>query len=269
MDLGKIDWRQMALVGASSALTLVEPRRLTGWKRQAYWVAVSALVGAAASMDPDTAPVDTGEDGELNWYAYPPTMSSTEKAAVAFGAAGITFGLRDPLLALDAWSMRQLEACGVRHGRAWAAGVTAVAGAATCLVEAALRSRAGDVGETAPEDVVEPKELDDRVRQIVAEMLARTDDWGAPVLREQLASARQLPQTEQGVVRFVIDEEAPVVDVPDYWFPITGRADGDVFVMARIEDGRLCELFCESPDGETHPLPDELTFATGFPFGAW
>lgn len=275
MNVRRINWRQAAIHCATAGLTLVEPRRLTGWKRHAYWAAVSALVGAAAASDADEPFVGDLDDGEYGWYAYAPLSSREEKASAFLATAGITFGLQEPLLALDAWSMHQLEERGIRHGRIWAAALTAVVGAAAVVVDARQRPTMGDVvgGHAAEEDQGEDREpvsLGPRVRQVAAELLARCDDWGAPALREQLASARQYPETEQGAIRFVIDDDTPRSPVPDYWFPVIGRGrvDGaDVVVVMRIEDGRLAECFCEDLEGEFHRLPDVVTVEVGLPEG--
>lgn len=240
----RINWREASVYAAAAGLSLVEPRGLRGWKRYAYWGAVSALTGATVLATEDDP------------FLTPPA---------ALAGAGVTFGLMEPALKLDEWSVELVERAGVKHPRVLAAVLCLVAGAGAVVTGAMREPEEEILDDEAPE----PVELDPRVRQIVAEMLAGIDDWGAVELREQFASARQAyPLTEDNSdwVDFVVDDDAPRAASNFYEFPVTGRGrvgDEEVVVTIIVDDGRLANLRCQNTDFEPAPLPEQLTYVVG------
>lgn len=238
----RINWREAGVYAAAAGLSLVEPRGLRGWKRYAYWGAVSALTGATVMAD-DEAPFFRGP--------------------VALAASGVTFGLMEPLLKVDAWGVELVERASVKHPRPLGAALCLVAGAAAVVASAMNRSEE----EVLDED--EPVDLDPRVRQIVAEMLAKIDDWGAVELREQFASARQAyPTTEDNSdwVAFIVDEDAPRTASNYYEFPVVGHGrvgDEDVVLTIIVDDGQLAALRTQTVEFEPASLPETLTHTVG------
>lgn len=242
----RINWPEAALYTAAAAITLVEPRKLRGWRRTAYWGAVSLLTGAGA--------VAAAGDDEFG---------TETRAATMAAVSGVTFGLREPFLALDALVVDQLRRLGIGQPRLLLAGLTLAAGA----VAVAQGARRGTPDEEP--DVPAPQDIEPRVRQVVAEMLARTDEWGAAQLREQFAAARQLGPFEHGYVEFEVPEDAPEVPVESFTFPVHGRGTiggAGVVVSLHVEAGRLSALFVD-PEGDADELriPDDLEYSVGHP----
>lgn len=245
-DARRINWPEAALYTAAAAITLVEHRRLHGWRRTAYWGAVSLLTGAGV--------VTAAGDGEFG---------TGTRAATMAAVTGVTFGLREPFLTLDALVVDKLRRLGVGQPRLLLAGLTLAAGAVAVVLGAR---------RTSPDDEAEfpaPQEIEPRVRQVVAEMLARTDEWGAPQLREQFAAARQLGPFEHGYVEFEVPDDAPEIPVESFTFPIHGRGSvggAPVVVSLHVEAGRLSALFVD-PEGDVDDLrlPDDLEYSLGHP----
>ena len=106
------------------------------------------------------------------------------------------------------------------------------------------------------------------MREIVENMLAQCDGWGADELRAQLATAQQFELDEDEPVTLVVQPDAPRTLVSDYEFPVVGRGtvDGrEVIVRLVIEDGILTLLECVDDEWIAHPLPDELRFGVESP----
>lgn len=237
----RINWREAGVYAAAAGLSLVEPRGLRGWKRYAYWGAVSALTGATVMAD-DEAPFFRGP--------------------VALAVSGVTFGLMEPLLELDARGVELVERAGVKHPRPLAAAFCLVAGAGAVVAGAMNRSDEEFLDE---EPVV--VDLQPRVRQTVAEMLAKIDDWGAVELRQQFATARQVEAAEDSDwVEFVVDDDAPLTASGFYEFPVVGHGrvdDEDVEVTLIVDGGRIAALRSQNAECEPVALPERLTYTVG------
>ncbi|WP_297742493.1 hypothetical protein [uncultured Tessaracoccus sp.] len=243
----RINWREAGLYAAATGLTLIEPRSLRGWQKWAYWAAVSALTGLSALPE---------EEDDVVYRAVMPGYG----AALGVATAGVTFGLREPLLAADAWCADTVRRWGAKHPRRWMAAATG----ALSVVALALDSKRPAQFDPSDEPQDEtPIPLGPRVREIVEAMLAQCDGWGADELRAQLATAQQLAWAEDEPVTLVVQPDAPRTLVSDYAFPVVGRgaADGvEVVVRLIIEDGQLALLECEDDEWQAHPLPDALRF---------
>ncbi|NLE99123.1 MAG: hypothetical protein GX596_14220 [Propionibacterium sp.] len=256
----RIDWAEAAIFAASAGLTLIEPRNLRGWRKTAYWAAISLLTGAAAVAG-------QRKEREYGWYAYVPQSGSAaplflpNDPAIFAGVSGVVFGLREPLLKADAWTADKLEALGVRRPRVALAAVTAVASGLVLWMESRAPVAPGPETE-------EPllTDVDPRVRQVVAEMLARSDDWGAGELRAQFGEAQQV-DAASGAIRFVVPDGIERLPVRDFLFPVHGHGEIDgvpVTLGLAIEDGRVGELLVRDDDGDfLADIPAEVTYTVG------
>ena len=242
----RFNWREAGLYAAATGLTLIEPRSLRGWQKWAYWGAVSAVTGLSAFPEED--------DG-----LYRAIMPGY-RAALGVATAGVTFGLREPLLAADAWCADTVRGWGAKHPRRWMAAAT---GALSVVALALSSKRAAQVDAFGESEDDAPIPLEPRVREIVEAMLAECDGWGADELRAQLATAQQCASDEDEPVTFVVRPDAPRALVSDYAFPVVGRGVADeveVVVRLVVEDGILTLLECVDDEWIAHPLPDELRF---------
>lgn len=93
------------------ALTLIDPRELTGARKQAYWLGLSGLGAAEMLLGPD---IDDGQD------AVPGA-----KAGGALAVAGVIYGARGVWERLDAWTVRGVSRMGATHPRWWLAAASA------------------------------------------------------------------------------------------------------------------------------------------------
>nr|WP_108870733.1 hypothetical protein [Tessaracoccus timonensis] len=249
----RINWREAGIYAAATGLTLIEPRSLRGWQKWAYWGAVSAVTGLSAFPE---------EDDDGLYRAIMPGY----RAALGVATAGVTFGLREPLLAADAWCADTVRSWGAKHPRRWMAAAT---GALSVVALALSSKRAGPDAFGEYEDAeLDPIPLEPRVREIVETMLAQCDGWGADELRAQLATAQQFASDEDEPVTLVVRPDVPRTLVSDYEFPVVGRGtvDGrEVVVRLVIEDGILTLLECADDEWTAHPLPDDLRFGVENP----
>ena len=245
----RINWREAGIYAAATGLTLIEPRSLRGWQKWAYWGAVSAVTGLPAFPE---------EEYDGVYRAVMPGY----RPALGVATAGVTFGLREPLLAADAWCADTVRGWGAKHPRRWMAAATG----ALSVVALALSSKRAAQFEAFGEHedaYLDLIPLEPRVREIVETMLAQCDGWGADELRAQLATARQLGSAATAPVTFEVQSDAPRTLVSDYVFPVVGRGTVDgvkVVVRLIVEDGELTLLECMDDEWNAHPLPDELRF---------
>ncbi|WP_297752017.1 hypothetical protein [uncultured Tessaracoccus sp.] len=250
----RINWREAGIYAAATGLTLIEPRSLRGWQKWAYWGAVSAVTGLSAFPE---------EDDDGLYRAIMPGY----RAALGVATAGVTFGLREPLLAADAWCADTVRSWGAKHPRRWMAAATGALSVVALALSSKRAAQLDAFGE--PEDAeLDPIPLEPRVREIVETMLAQCDGWGADELRAQLATAQQFAFDEDEPVTLVVQPDAPRTLVSDYEFPVVGRStvDGrEVIVRLVIEDGILTLLECVDDEWIAHPLPDELRFGVENP----
>ena len=243
----RINWREAGIYAAATGLTLIEPRSLRGWQKWAYWGAVSAVTGLSAFPE---------EDNDGLYRAIMPGY----RPALGVATAGVTFGLREPLLAADAWCTDSVRGWGAKHPRRWMAATTGALG----VVALALSSKRAAQLEAfeEPEDDA-PIPLEPRVREVVEAMLSEDDGWGAVELRAQLATARQYGPMTLGPLTFEVSTDAPRTPVLDYAFPVVGRGSVDgvnVLVRLYVADGVLSFLECTNDDWVASPCPDELQY---------
>lgn len=254
-----INWAEAGLYAVSAALTLVEPRNLTGGKRWAYKAAVAALSGASVLV-PDNDLVGDG--------AYiRPSYLLMERSAWAVGISGATFGAMEPLLKLDALTVDWLRKIGCKYPRMLLALLTAGVGAAAIVAESKRRPTI-IIEDGEPEG--EPEPLSAEVQQVLTEMLAKTDDWGAKELRAQLEGLQEYNYlAEMGVVELLPKDDAPRTAVQYYEFPVvgTGTVNGvPARVSIYVEEGRLSTLSVEmltDDEIEEFGLPENLTYEVG------
>ena len=243
----RINWREAGIYAAATGLTLIEPRSLRGWQKWVYWAAVSALTGLSAFPEEENDGLYRG-------------LAPGDRAALATATAGVTFGLREPLLAADAWCTDTVRGWGAKHPRRWMAATT---GALSVVALALGSKRAAQVDAFGESEDDAPIPLEPRVREIVEAMLSEDDGWGTVELRSQLATARQLGSAATTPVTFEVQSDAPRTLVSDYEFPVVGRGavDGrEVVVRLVIKDGILTFLECVDDEWYAHPLPDDLRF---------
>ena len=239
------------MLAAATGLTLVEPRRLRGVWRAAYWAAVSALSGLVVA---ESAAQERALLGDL------PDGGATRcgPSAQGLAAAGLTACVRRPALAADAWVTDALTALGSRRPRARMGAATAAGGAWSLVLQPAY-PRWGATAVGLEEPVVE---LEPGVRHVIEGMLGATDDWGAPELRAQLESARQRGTMADGSVGLVVDEAAPRSQGDHYDFPVIARGESagrPVTVTLTVVDGAMAFLECRDDEElEPAPMPDEL-----------
>ncbi|MCG6568311.1 hypothetical protein [Tessaracoccus sp. ZS01] len=213
---------------AWAGITLIDPNRLSGWKKHAYWLAMAGGTAAEVAL-PD--------DG-----TYRPAGLST---GLALGTAGVTYGAQDLLARSDAWSIKQLQRLGIKRPRLWAAvGVFASMMAVSLAQgsEPAEEDADGfdEFGQPLPE-TLEP--LPAEVRAVITALLDAVDDYGSEELRVQLEDA--VCRDEDGHFLLVPDPEAPPTLLDSYTFPAsaTFTRDGATHVlMLDIEDGQLSYL---------------------------
>lgn len=265
----RINWAEAGAYLADAALTLIEPRNLHGWKKLAYWGVASALTGVATSA------VVRRESG-FGWYAYAPLSDEDLSTPGMFthvdgrtlaAVSGVTFGLKDPMLKADAWVADTLESWGIKRPRIAMAGLSLLTGAAAV----ALSARLSLPGDMFLEEGIEPREIDPRVRQVVAEILAKQDGWDADALRAQFAEASQLGDFDaDGQVFFEVPEHLPRSAVDYYTFPVYGSGmvgDEEVRVILDVSDGYVHSLTVAAVHGDSKELsiPDDLTYEFGLP----
>lgn len=258
----RVNWADAGIFAASAGLTLVEPRSLRGWRKHAYWAAVSLLTGASSVVGVRNSREEEG------WYAYAPARGSglpgraPGDVGQLLGVAGVTFGLREPFLKADAWTVDTIRSWGVKRPRLLLAVLSLLAGGLAVAVQA-QRPVPGVVV-----DDPETHDLDPRVRQVVAEILAKTDEWGASELRAQFGQAKQVGEMRYGYVQFEVPDDVEPLPVDSFVFPVHGRGEVDgveVTVSLHVEMGRLAALSVEGPDELELRLPADTTYEVGMP----
>lgn len=228
------------------ALSLIDPAALSPARRAAYRTALAAVTGA------------------MTWAAARSGLASVEaRVGTTVGATGAALGLAEAGEAMDARMQRGLVRMGVRRPRAVMAATSVAFAAATFLADRAWSLRAvPDPEALAWED----RALPDPVRVLTAALLARTDAFGAPELRTQLASARERTFVNErfkspSFVQFVVAEEAPLAVPGNAAFPVTARFatdDGTLYVVTLgVADGRLGTLeLVEATDEGDEPTSE-------------
>lgn len=253
----------VAKSAAWGAITLVDPNRLTGWRKHAYWLTMAG--GTAAEIAAPTA----ADDG-----IYRPVGLTT---GVALATAGLTYGAQDLLAKGDAWSIGVLRRAGLKRPRVWAAAAVFGSMLASSLAEAKLASQAtaeddgyDDLGRPLPETLTP---LPQDVRRTIELLLDSVDGYGSDELRAQLDDV--VCRDETGHFALVADAAAPRTLLDSYTFPATALFTRDGInhvLMLDIEEGRmsylshLIEPFQEDESNVDWSIPDaeELQVVVGF-----
>ncbi|MFT3944207.1 MAG: hypothetical protein QM705_10370 [Ancrocorticia sp.] len=279
----------LVLTAATSALTLVDPRRIGVGGRIAYRGALAGITGwtmwTAVRAEHDLL------------------MPFSAKIGVVTSGVGLVLAFTEAGEALDGKLHDALVRAGVRRPRLAMAAASAILGFAAWwegrhesqpFVELVGDDVVDGEGETYAED--ETVDLPEDVHALVAALLEKTDAYGAPELREQLTQARALlsnGEIEDAFypgIGFEVPRELPRAVPGDCAFPVIGRyrpIDGRTFdVRLSTQMGRLSSLYIytgsdwsdeenfewdmsgrslqEIPDW---PTPDELEFLIETPNG--
>jgi hypothetical protein len=214
------------------ALSLIDPGPLRPGARALYRTTIAGLAAA------------------MTWVTVRHETASVEvRVGTTIGATGATFGLMGAGEAIDARMQRGLQRMGVHRPRLVLAATGAAFAAATFLADRAVAERQADLGDEP--FGWEDRPLSDTVRVLTAALLARTDSFGAPELRSQLATARERTFTDErfrspSFVQFVVADDAPLAVPGNAAFPVTARVatdDGTLYVVTLgIGEGRLSSL---------------------------
>jgi hypothetical protein len=256
-------------------------RRLADPHSMEFGVASSIVVGALSLVDP--APLRPGArvlyrttiagfTAAMTWVAARGEFTSVEaRVGTTVGATGAAFGLLGASEAIDARMQRGLVRMGVRRPRLVIAATSVAISAATFLADRAVSEHLAADADGHPFDW-EDRPLPDTVRVLTAALLARTDAFGAPELRAQLATARERTFTDEryrssSFVQFAVADDAPLAVPGNAAFPVTARfaSDGGTLyvVTLGIAEGRLASLEIvevtddgDEPSGEAERWPE-------------
>ena len=229
---------------ALAGLTLVDPDKLTGWRRGAYTVALGTMTGWALWDE-------LGRD--VPGYAALGLDQTPARAGLATGAAGVAVALTPLGIAADAKLTSLLRRLGVPAPRVWLAALTF---AASKLADRIPVPGPGFAGEDEEQQVLP---LDERIRDIAGKILSATEGWGAPELRAQLETASQIGPADPFGVGLAPAEDAPLSAADYYAFPFVGRYDADgttVEITLHVSSGRLAWILQEVPEGADTQLVD-------------
>ena len=270
------------LTAAVSGLTLIEPRRLGTGGRVVYRSAVAVLTGWVAW---------SGLRGTPEYMLPCPA-----KWGYVAAASGLALGLAEADEKLDGVIHDALVRAGVKRPRRLMA-----AGAAVLSVGAwwfAKKLDDGTAEEYEEDEFEEPEYVDvpELVRALTSALLERTESFGAPELRAQLAHARAqlyIGEKEDEFypgLGFEVPRELPRAVPGDANFPVIGRyrpIEGRTFdVRLYVQEGKLGTLDIQTgadwsedennawyeADRSTQeitrwPRPDELEFLIETPAG--
>jgi hypothetical protein len=222
------------------ALSLIDPNALTPARRLLYRTGLAGLTAA------------------MTWLGTRGTAATLEgRVGTTVGATGAALGFAEASEALDGRLHHALVDVGVRRPRVVIAAAAAAFTAATFVAERAVSEHLAAQDELDGED----RPLTDEVRSLAAALLARTDDFGAPELRAQLASAQERTFRDDrfasasfasasfasaSFVQFAVADDAPLAVPGNAVFPVTARSatdDGRLFVVSlSVVEGRLSSL---------------------------
>lgn len=209
------------------AVALVDPNRLSGARKHAFWL---GLAGASAA---ETALLPRPDD---------PWRPPAEVVGEGMFAAGLTYGGHELWAKADAWLIDALATAGARRPRLWYAALSAAIGAGVSLIE--VPSIADEFGSDQ-----EPTVVSDEVRDVVRGLLNGVQGYGADELFAQLATAQMTGG--DGAWDFQVDENLPRTLISDYTFPVVGTysSDGVEFtVLLDVVEGRLGSLYVLNDD---------------------
>ncbi|MEV8266275.1 hypothetical protein [Microbacterium sp. NPDC076911] len=220
-----------------AVMTLIEPRRLTTVGRLFYRLSMAVLTAWGVWVV-----LRSDDDG---------TLPAAARAGVTVGAAGATLGIAEAGEALDARLSDSLVRAGATRPRA----ILAVGAAAVSLASWwVARTRPETTQQECFDEGAAEQQVDvsDEVRAIVSQLLMVSNEFGAPELRAQLASARasvyqgsQLGAFWPGV-GFRVPADLPLAVPGDATFPVIGRyralGDRTFDVYLVVQEGRLATL---------------------------
>ncbi|NKX56826.1 hypothetical protein [Arthrobacter mobilis] len=245
LDSDRIEYG-LASSAAIGALSLVDPTRLSPGGRFLLRSA-AAVTGATFLIPLNKIPV----------LAFSPEA----KAGFTAGMAGLTFGVAELGEAVDGRIQDWLRRHGIRRPRA----VMAAAGAAmTFLVFLADRRTLPGAMEEHEDQEPRLVGLDPAVRDLVEGILGHTEDYGAPVLRDQLAIAKEEawdgPEYFSSAIDFAVDQKVPRVVPHNFTFPVRARFAGPsgapLEAVLDVEEGLLRSLIVAvAPDAEESEGP--------------
>lgn len=220
------------------AAALVDPNRLSGWRKHAYWLGLAAAVAVETALVPADDDVD-------------PLGTPVAKAGVAVGLGGLTYGAQDLWARADAATMRWLGTLGASRPRWWYAAASAATGVAMTLLES--RTPRFDEEDLFVDDR-ERVPMSDAVRDVVLALLGAVQGYGADELTAQLPDTVMM--VDGGAIEFEVPDHAPRTVLRDYNFPVVGTftRDGvEHMVQLSVADGHLQGLWVytllEDPDG--------------------
>lgn len=247
----------LAVAGLSGALTLVDPARLGMAGRLAFRTSQAAVVAALAW-------VTTRDVPELEWQPE-------KRAAMVAGAVAVTCAFAEVGEAIDAAAVRGLARRGVRRPRlVAAAGSVALALGLTVLDR---RTRSLGAPEEADDavDVVE-RPLPERVREIIAAILERTEDHDSLRLRAQLrVASEQVWEADEfsRLVELSVPDDVPLAVPRTFTFPVSARFRTRRGVPCIIEllvaQGHIASLLIDVDPDEWDEIADEWDDAGGDP----
>ncbi|WP_313551253.1 hypothetical protein [Corynebacterium sp.] len=270
--------------GAVTALTLVEPRKLSTGRRLAYRGATAGL--AAWSMHAGLRPISENDFD---------VIGPIGRAAISTGTAGVVMGAAEVGEGLDARLHDAVKRTGVRHPRLWLA-----AGGGTFAAAAWWLGRRFDGGGVNLDEVLPDApnrtlhEVPDNLRAVINTLLEATDEFAAPQLREQLAEASvyhwdgEAPDFDS--TQFHVPYHISRVVPGNYRFPVIGTftavQDLPFTIELFIDDGYLDsvniertpdwtpeqeerweEICAVNPDLELIPSPDDVELLIETPSG--
>ncbi|MBP2436044.1 hypothetical protein [Microbacterium amylolyticum] len=259
----------IATTAVIGGLSLLSPRRLSPTKRLAYRLANGAI---AAWMT--VAEFRSHGRGVLSRGAA---------AGAVVGITGLTIGLSEASEAIDERIQQRLEKRGVSHPRVWIAAASVVFAAASWALGAisARRGSRETIWMDGDDEILALTHVPHDVRSLTEALLGTTSSYGAPALRQQLASARvsadDVAQHDRLSVTFVVSSGTDLAVPHDGVFPHAGQfSDGDgntMLVRLTVTAGQLDTLFVESADGENVdattflPAADTITLVAETPYG--
>lgn len=244
-----VQWRPRANALARAAvlagLTLLDPVKLSGWRRGLY---TAAVAGCAAWVTWDELGVQRPE------YLTFGLGEPAARGGIACGVAGLVTATMPMGIKADAYGMALLRKWRIPAPRLWMA-------AAAFAISLWSERKQGVEDGSGDAESVETRELDQGIRRIAEKILAATDDWGAPPLREQLKTAQRGAPFDTPDAWLVVAEDVPVTAAGYYTFPYMGRysvGGVDVDITVLLSEGRLVGIGRDGVNGEV-PLawPDE------------
>lgn len=232
----------VVLAALTGALTLVEPRALRVGGRLLYRSALAALTGWM------TWSLVRDEEEYI--------LPATAKVGITMGAVGTTLALSEAGEALDRAINDSLTRMGVSRPRFVMAAATAGFSIASSWLGRQIDNDSfefedadGTEGGSFEDEAVEtPSE----VRDLIAALIERTDNFGSAEIRAQLEQVRahiylgEDPDTFYPGIGFSVPADLPRAVPGNGNFPVIGRyrpIDGKTFdVVLLIQDGRLANL---------------------------